>query len=198
MPAIGITGGIATGKTTFCECLRKICPEAKFFNADAAAKQLVDLNDEVKQELQNEFGPKIYLPGGALDRERLRAIVFHDAAKKVSLEKILHPRIRAQWSAGAQKYRKSPDLFFADIPLLYETGGETLCDRVVVVACSREIQVLRLLERGRIDRLIAGQIIDSQMPLQEKINRADHVVWNNGDRAVLAEQASTLVRLWRG
>ena len=69
---------------------------------------------------------------------------------------------------------------------------------MVVVACSREIQVLRLLERGRIDRLIAGQIIDSQMPLQEKINRADHVVWNNGDRAVLAEQASALVSLWRG
>jgi dephospho-CoA kinase len=54
-----------------------------------------------------------------------------------------------------------------------------------------------LLERGRIDRLIAGQIIDSQMPLQEKINRADHVVWNNGDRTALAEQAAVLIRLWR-
>lgn len=198
MPAIGITGGIATGKTTFCECLRKICPEAKFFNADAAAKELVDLNDEVKQELVAEFGPKTYFPGGALDRERMRAVVFHDAAKKLALEKILHPRIREQWKAEAEKYRKSLDLFFADIPLLYETGGETLCDRVVVVACSREIEILRLLERGRIDRLIAGQIIDSQMPLQEKIDRADHVVWNNGDRAVLAEQAGALVRLWRG
>ena len=152
MPAIGITGGISTGKTTFCECLREIFPDAKFFNADKAARDLVDLDPQVKEELLREFGPETYFPGGALDRERLRAIVFHDAAKKSALEKILHPRIRRQWSAEAEKHRNAPEFFFADIPLLYETGGETLCDRVVVVACSREIQVLRLLERGRIDR----------------------------------------------
>jgi dephospho-CoA kinase len=197
MPAIGITGGIATGKTTFCECLREICPDAKFFNADKAARELIDLDAEVKEELLRAFGAETYFPGGAVNRERLRAIIFQDAAKRRVLEQILHPRIRRQWSAQADKHRNSSEVFFADIPLLYETGGETLCDRVVVVACSREIQVLRLLERGRIDRLIAGQIIDSQMPLQEKINRADHVVWNNGDCAVLAEQAAALVRLWR-
>jgi dephospho-CoA kinase len=198
MPAIGITGGISTGKTTFCECLREIVPDAKFFNADKAARDLVDLDSQVKEELRREFGPETYFPGGALDRERLRAIIFHDAAKKIALEKILHPRIRGQWSAEAKKHRNAPEFFFADIPLLYETGGETLCDRVVVVACSREIQVARLLTRGRIDRAIAGQIIDSQMPLAEKIKRADHVVWNNGDRSILGEQAAALVRLWRG
>jgi dephospho-CoA kinase len=198
MPAIGITGGISTGKTTFCECLREIIPAARFFNADKAARDLVDLDPQVKEELLREFGPETYFPGGALDRERLRAIVFHDAAKKIALEKVLHPRIRQQWSAEAEKHRNSPDLFFADIPLLYETGGETLCDRVVVVACSREIQVARLLTRGRIDRAIAGQMIDSQMPLTEKIKRADHVAWNNGDRAALTKQAAALVRFWRG
>ena len=67
-----------------------------------------------------------------------------------------------------------------------------------MVACSREIQVARLLQRGRIDRAIAGQMIDSQMPLAEKIARGDHVVWNNGDRAVLAKQARSLVGLWLG
>jgi dephospho-CoA kinase len=197
VPAIGITGGIATGKTTFCDCLKKLCPDAKFFNADKAARDLVDLDPQVKEELLREFGPETYFPGGALDRERLRAIVFHDAAKKIALEKILHPRIRQQWSAEAEKYRNSSEFFFADIPLLYETGGETLCDRVVVVACSREIQVARLLTRGRIDRAIAGQIIDSQMPLAEKIKRADHVVWNNSKRSALAEQARSLVNLWQ-
>jgi dephospho-CoA kinase len=198
MPAIGITGGISTGKTTYCECLREIIPAAKFFNADKAARDLVDLDPQVKEELLREFGAETYFPGGALDRERLRTIVFHDAAKKISLEKMLHPRIRQQWSAEAEKHRHTPKFFFADIPLLYETGGETLCDRIVVVACSREIQVARLLTRGRIDRTIAGQIIDSQMPLAEKIARGDHVVWNNGDRAVLAKQARSLVGLWRG
>src|ERR1017187_2674934 len=196
MPAIGITGGISSGKTTFCECLREFCPDAKFFNADKAARDLVDLDPQVKEELLREFGPGIFSDTG-LNRERLRDIIFQDAAKKSALEKILHPRIRQQWSAKAKKHRNAPELFFADIPLLYETGGEALCDRVVAVACSREIQVARLLQRGRIDRAIAGQMIDSQMPLTEKIKRADHVIWNNGDRSVLAEQTRSLVNLWQ-
>jgi dephospho-CoA kinase len=198
MPAIGITGGISTGKTAFCDYLREICPEAKFFNADKAARDLVDLDKEVKEELLREFGPETYFPGGDLNRERLRAIVFADAAKKSALEQILHPRIRRQWSAEANKHRDAPELFFADIPLLYETGGETLCDRVVVVACSREIQLERLRQRGKIERAAAEKIIDAQMPLNEKMNRADHVVWNNGACALLAEQAQMLMQLWRG
>ncbi|MEY2541532.1 MAG: dephospho-CoA kinase [Verrucomicrobiota bacterium] len=197
MPAIGITGGISTGKTAFCDCLREIVPEAKFFNADKAARELVDLDKEVKEELLREFGPETYFPGGDLNRERLRAIVFVDAAKKSALEQILHPRIRQQWSAEAKTHRNAAEFFFADIPLLYETGGETFCDRVVVVACSREIQFSRLWQRSRLDRAVAGQIIDSQMPLNEKISRADHVVWNNGERAVLKEQAKALMELWR-
>jgi dephospho-CoA kinase len=197
MPAIGITGGISTGKTTFCDYLREICPDAKFFNADKAARDFVDLDKEVKEELLREFGPETYFPGGDLNRERLRAIVFGDPAKKSALEQILHPRIRQQWSAEAKTHRNAPEFFFADIPLLYETGGETLCDRVVVVACSREVQLARLWQRSRLDRATAGQIIDLQMPLNEKISRADHVVWNNGERTVLIEQARTLIELWR-
>ena len=196
MPAIGITGGISTGKTSFCDCLREILPDAKFFNADKAARALVDLDEEVKQELLREFGPGVFSEG-SLNRTALRAIVFKSAAKKQALEQILHPRIRRQWSAEAQTHRNSSDFFFADIPILYETGGETLCDRVVVVACTPDIQLSRLLERGSIDRAIAQEIINSQMPLTEKISRADHVVWNDGDRAVLKEQARLLVDLWR-
>jgi dephospho-CoA kinase len=196
MSAIGITGGISTGKTSFCDCLREILPDAKVFNADKAARALVDLDEEVKQELLREFGPAVFSEG-SLNRAALRAIVFKSPAKKQALEQILHPRIRRQWSAEAQTHRNSSDFFFADIPILYETGGETLCDRVVVVACTPDVQLSRLLERGSIDRAIAQEIINSQMPLSEKIARADHVVWNNGDRAVLKEQARMLVDLWR-
>src|ERR1700675_2490502 len=171
MAVIGITGGISTGKSIFCDCLSEILPAAKFFNADQAAHELVELDPDVRKEIVAEFGPEIFSRDGRLKREQLRAVVFKSAAKRRALEQILHPRIRRQWSAEAEKHRHSPDFFFADIPLLYETGGETLCDRVVVVACSREIQVARLLTRGRIDRAIAGQIIDSQMPLAEKIKR---------------------------
>src|SRR6266571_5028712 len=196
MPAIGITGGISTGKSTFCECLREILPAAKFFDADQAAHQLVNL-EEVKQELLREFGPEIFLRDGHLNRAMLRAMIFESAAKKSALETILHPRIRGQWSVEAEKHRKSPDFFFADIPLLYETGGETLCYRVVVVACSPYIQLSSLVERAGIGPGAAEAMIKSQMPLEEKIKLADHVVWNNGDRAVLKEQARCLVALWQ-
>ncbi len=197
MPAIGITGGISTGKSTFCDCLRELLPEAKFFNADVAARSLVDLDPEVKAELLRDFDEKIYSASGDLNRAALRAIVFANAEKRNALEKILHPRIRRRWSAEAQTHRNSSNFFFADIPLLYETGGETLCDRVVVVACAPGIQRARLRQRGSIDRSEVERIIQSQMPLNEKIKRADHVVWNDGERDVLMEQAKLLVDLWR-
>jgi len=196
MPAIGITGGVSTGKSTFCQCLREILPTAKFFDADQAAHDLVDL-DEVRQELINEFTDSVFSPSGHLNRAALRAIIFKDAVKKQALEKILHPRIRQQWRTEADKHRISSEFFFADIPLLYETGGETLCDRVVVVACSPEIQLANLMSRMGIESEAAEAIIKSQMPLDEKIKRADHVVWNNGGQPVLANQAASLVELWR-
>ena len=196
MPAIGITGGISTGKTTFVECLREIVPASRFFDADEVARQLVDL-EEVKQELLGKFGFGIFSRNGDLNREALRAIIFQDAAKRRALEQILHPRIRRQWSVEADRHRTSPEFFFADIPLLYETGGETLCDRVVVVACSPDIQLANLIRRMEIAHSAAEAMIKSQMLLEEKIKRANHVVWNNGDRTALAAQASSLVELWR-
>src|ERR1700736_6357657 len=197
MPAIGITGGISTGKSTFCQCVHEILPEAIFFDADTAAHQLVDLDPQVKKELLAEFGVEVFSGKGDLNRRRLRAIILQDAAKKSALEKILHPRIRRQWSVEAERHRNSPDFFFADIPLLYETGGETLCDRVVVVACSPSIQLSSLMQRMGIERGAAEAMIKSQMPLEEKIKRAHHVVWNNADRSLLGKQAASLVELWR-
>src|SRR5438477_2517717 len=182
MPAIGITGGISTGKTSFCECLRELIPSATFFNADRAAHDLAAKDPEVRELIAREFGPAIYSENGHLNRAEIRSIVFADAEKKRALEQILHPRIRRQWSLEAESHRNSTEFFFADIPLLYETGGEALCDRVVVVACSARIQCERLMERMRFGEAEAQAMIDAQMPLMEKIARADHVVWNNGGR----------------
>jgi dephospho-CoA kinase len=222
MPAIGITGGVSTGKSSFCRFVHELMPEARFFDADHVAHQLADRDPQVKKEIAAEFGADVYSNKGDLNRAALRAIIFKDAAKKRALEKILHPRIRRQWSAEAETHRKTHDFFFADIPLLYETGGETLCDRVVVVACSRPIQMARQLERVRgvglpamddrqpsppgygvpgdadaTGRKAAEAMISSQMPLEEKIARADHVVWNNAGEVLLRRQAELLVALWR-
>jgi dephospho-CoA kinase len=197
MPVIGITGGISTGKTTFCECLREILPRATFFNADQAARDLAERDSEVRELIAREFGASIFSAGGDLNRAQMRSIVFADAEKKRALEQILHPRIRRQWSLEAEGHRNSTDLFFADIPLLYETGGEILCDSVVVVACSQSVQLERLVARTHLDRAAAEQMISSQMPLSEKIRRADHVAWNNGTRDVLAAEAGLLAKYWK-
>ena len=196
MPAIGITGGISTGKSTFLKCLRELAPAARFYDADAAARELADRDPEVRGLIEREFGPAVY-SSGDLNRGAVRTIVFADADKKRALEQILHPRIRRQWSLEAESHRNSAELFFADIPLLYETGGETLCDRVVVVACSPALQLERLMARTGLPKAEAQQMIDAQMPLTEKIGRADHVVWNNGGRDVLKEQARLLMGHWR-
>ncbi|PYK31812.1 MAG: dephospho-CoA kinase [Verrucomicrobia bacterium] len=171
MPAIGITGGISTGKTTFVESLRELVPDAHYFDADLAAREVGDKDPEARGLIEKEFGPQVYSPSGNLNREAVRAIVFADADKKRALEQILHPRIRRQWSLEAERDRNSDILFFADIPLLYETGGETLCDRVVVVACSPRVQLERLTARMGLEEAEAKQMIFSQMPLTEKIAR---------------------------
>jgi dephospho-CoA kinase len=197
MPAIGITGGIATGKSALSEALRASLPEATFFDADHAAHDLSDRDAEVRRLIEEDFGRNIYSAEGHLNRAALRTIVFADPGKKQALEQILHPRIRRQWAVQAESRRDSTELFLADIPLLYETGGETLCDRVVVVACSRHIQLQRLMARSSLSQDAAEQIIAAQMPLAEKITRADHVVWNNGTREVLAAQAEMLAGVWQ-
>jgi dephospho-CoA kinase len=191
---IGITGGISTGKSTFSRLLHERMG-ARLFDADRAARSLTDEDREVRALLREEFGPQIFSAAGDLNRAALRAIVFADSEKKRALEQILHPRIRRQWSTAAEESRRSGNLFLADIPLLYETEGELLCDRVVVVACARQIQQQRLIARARLSPAAALAMIDSQMPLPQKISCADHLVWNNGPLSGLEAQAGILARL---
>ena len=191
---IGITGGIATGKSTFARLLRDRTG-ARFFNADAAAHALYE-DEEVRALLRAEFGAGIFSAPGDLNRAALRAIVFADSEKKRALEQILHPRIRLQWSAEADQSRQTGALFLADIPLLYETHGAHLCDTVVVVACSEPIQQRRLLARTRLAPAEALAMIAAQLPLSEKISRAQHVVWNNGPLECLSAQGEMLAARW--
>jgi dephospho-CoA kinase len=193
---IGITGGISTGKSTFSRLLHDRTG-ARLFDADRSARQLTDGDEDVRRRLRTEFGDKIFSASGDLNRAALRAIVFADSEKKRALEQILHPRIRRQWSTAAEESRQTGELFLADIPLLYETEGELLCDRVVVVACMPEIQQQRLISRAHLSPSAALAMIESQMPLSHKISRADHVIWNNGPRSVLEAQAGILARYLR-
>src|SRR6266511_1503040 len=108
MPAIGITGGISTGKSTVCDCLRGMLPAAKFFDADLAARSCAEL-PEGKQETLSQSGSEVFSPTGDFNPAKLRAIVFSNATKRRALEQILPPRIRRQWMAQAERHRDSPD-----------------------------------------------------------------------------------------
>ena len=196
MPAIGVTGGISTGKSTFTNCLRQLFPEATFFDADVMARDLARQDKNVLAEIRKTFGGRVFTESGELNRSVLRGIVFEASEKRRQLEQILHPPIRRHWSREAEKHRQSNQYFFADIPLLYETGGQRLCDRVVVVACSEEIQMGRLRQRTGLDRKAAEKLISAQMPLSEKVRLANHVIWNNGPERLLAEQAAFLKDIW--
>src|SRR6478609_6375238 len=198
MPAIGVTGGNSPGKSTFINCLRQLLPEATFFDADMMARELTGQDKNVLAEIRKTFGDAVFIENGELNRDAIRAIVFVAPEKRRQLEQILHPPIRRHWSREAEKHRQSNQYFFADIPLLYETGGEKLCNRVVVVACSEEVQMQRLMKRMGLDWDSAAAIIAAQIPLAEKMKRADHVVWNNGPQGLLMEQARFLGNLWTG
>jgi dephospho-CoA kinase len=192
---IGITGGISTGKSTFTRLLRERTG-AQLFDADNAARALVNDDPEVRDLLRDRFGEAVFSATGDLNRAALRAIVFAEPEKKRALEEILHPRIRLQWSTEAAHSRQTGALFLADIPLLYETNGANLCDSVVVVACSAEIQQARLLRRAPLAPAEALAMIAAQLPLSEKISQADHVVWNNGPLSGLSAQVEMLAARW--
>lgn len=192
MAAIGVTGGIGSGKSTFCRVLAPLLG-AGVFDADASAKKLLSGDPAVKREVTAALGASCYLADGTPDRAAIRAMIFSDANAKQRLEKILHPRVRAEWTRLAQAARAANKNFLADIPLLFETGAEKHLDFVVVVACSEKTQFDRVSARGLAVEE-ARAVIASQMPLEEKVHRAHAVAWNDGSLDALRAQAVLLAR----
>ncbi len=178
MASVGVTGGVATGKSTVARQLLTFL-ELKcaidHFDADFEARRLTDQDSVVKEEIRSAFGIKVFSPDGNLSRERLRDLVFHDLAARKTLESILHPRIRAAWIDRLRTDR----LLVAEIPLLYETRAERFLDCIIVIACSRASQVKRLIKFRGLSEVLSQQIISAQMPLEDKINRADHLIWTD-------------------
>jgi dephospho-CoA kinase len=193
MPLLGITGGIASGKSTFRKLLLERI-EADAFDTDACAKELLDENDAIREQVLEQIHPQAYGAGGKPNRTLLREIIYKDAAKKRTLEGILHPMIRDRWSRQAKEAAAANRIFVVDIPLLFETKAESLFDKIVTVACSMETQLRRLEENRSLPREISEKIIASQMPMGVKIARSHHVVWNEGSLAALTTQTDFLAR----
>jgi dephospho-CoA kinase len=187
MAAIGITGGVATGKSTVSRELaerlgRRLA--VRLFSSDFEARRLTDSDFVVQEEIKSAFGVQVCDPEGNLARDRLRELVFHDAAARRVLESILHPRIRQAWIS----WTKGDGLLLVEIPLLYETGAESHFDRIIVTACSRDSQVERIVSERNLSRELAEYIIQSQMDLEEKTRRADWVVWTDCPAEITSRQ----------
>jgi dephospho-CoA kinase len=187
MAAIAVTGGVATGKSTVSrELFQRLKSRLaiELFNSDLEARRLTDGDLVVQEEIKSAFGVQVCDSEGNLARDRLRDLVFHDAAARKILESILHPRIREAWISRT----KGDGLLLAEIPLLYETGAESYFDQIIVTACSRELQIERIVSERHLSRDLAEHIIRSQMDLEEKIRRADWVVWTDCPANITGQQ----------
>ncbi len=188
MPAVGITGGVATGKSSFVRALLKYLT-AELFDADRCVHELLAADTELHAQVRAAFGPSVSLPQGGLDRTALREIVFRDVEARRKLEGLIHPRVRSAWQPQAIAARRSKVIHLFDIPLIYETAIEGEFDRVLVVACSPEIQCQRLRANRGLASALIESIIAAQSDLLAKVARAEHVVWNDGSPFALDAQA---------
>ncbi len=194
MPRIGITGGIASGKSSFRNLLLERV-EGEFFDTDRCGHELLNRNTDVRERVAAEISPEAFSADGDVNRAFLRRIVFEDDAMRRSLESILHPIIRNRWTAAAARATGVGRNFFVEIPLLFETGAETELDLTVLVACPATLQ-LRRLERDRhMPTEIARKILASQLGLEVKMRRSDHIVWNDGPPRFLEAQAELFAAL---
>jgi dephospho-CoA kinase len=191
MSAIGITGGIATGKSTIAAALHKSLSTqlpVEWFSADFEARRLTDNDLGVQEEIKSVFGAQLFDSERRLQRERLRDLVFRDPSARKILESILHPRIRSAWLERAN----GGTLLLAEIPLLFETKAEKHLDLVVVTACSRSTQINRLIEVRGLTLELAESMIAAQMPLEQKIKRGDRLVWTDCPPKITTAQIDRL------
>ena len=192
MSNLGITGGIASGKTTFRELLvRRIGAIA--FDADTCVSELLEEDATVRERILERVHPDAYASERP-NRALLRELIYGDILKKRALEEILHPAVRARWLREAQEAKLAGKPFVADIPLLFETGAEAQFDRIITVGCSVETQLARLCARDALSPEMSKKIIASQMPIAIKISKTHHLIWNDGSVDALSAQVELLSR----
>ncbi len=182
MYIIGLTGGIASGKSTVSRTLEEL--GAKIINADKIAHRIIEPDQPAWQDIIASFGKEVLNEDLSVNRVALGAIVFSDPARLQELNHITHPRVMERLRSELDAIRQEdPDaIVVMEIPLLYETHMDRLCHEVWVVWVDHETQVKRLMDRDNINYEAAIKRIDAQMPLNEKAARADRVVNNMGSK----------------
>jgi dephospho-CoA kinase len=194
---IGLTGGIASGKSTVSEMLAGL--GAAIIDADILSREVTMPGSEGLRRIREAFGDEVIAPNGNLDRRRLGRIIFHDTAARQRLNSIIHPlvieRTEQELRRVQEEARKSGKVAVAvvDAPLLFEAGVDSICDEVWVVAVTRKTQAERLIKREGYALDEALSRIEAQMPLAEKEKRATHIIDNEGTPDQTRER---VLQLW--
>ena len=188
---LGLTGGVGMGKSTAARLLKKA--GLPVVDSDDLAREAVQPGTEGLAEIADEFGEGFLKPNGSLDRDKMASAVFQDEAARKRLEAIIHPRVRAVWENRIEQWREQKrPVGVVVIPLLFEVGLQDSFDAVLCVASTASTQQARLLERNWSDAQITARIA-AQMDIAQKMDLADHVLWNEGTPEQLGEQLKEIL-----
>ena len=186
MQRIGLTGGIASGKTALADAL--VRRGLTVIDADDISRALMQPGEPGYRAAVDHFGEGILDAEGKIDRPALRRRVFERPEERRNLERMLHPLIRQRIEQTLDELED--DIALIVVPLLFESGFDDLVDRSLAIDCPRDIQIERLMQRDGIDRMLAERMLDAQMSNAERVQRSDHSVVNDGSQPVeaVAEQ----------
>lgn len=188
---IGITGGIASGKSTVTEFLRQ--KGFQVVDADAVVHQLQKPGGQLYQVLVEHFGEKILLENGELNRPLLASLIFSNPEEQEWSKRTQGEIIREELAALRNQFAQTEALFFMDIPLLFEQDYASWFDETWLIYVNREIQLERLMKRDQISKEAAESRLNSQWPLERKISLASHSLDNNGNQEQLIAQVVQLL-----
>lgn len=185
-PVIGLTGGIASGKSTVSDAFAAL--GAAVVDTDLISRELVLPGSPALAEIRESFGDAVIATDGSLDRRQLRTLVFADPQARSRLETILHPRIRDTARARVERARGDAPYVVLVVPLLVESGAYGWVDRVLVVDATAEVQQRLLVARDRVDAALAQSMIRAQASREQRLAMADDVIRNSaGIEALLAQ-----------
>lgn len=191
MLVVGLTGGMASGKTTVAEILRGF--NIKIIDVDKIAKEIVSSHTDIWRKIIETFGEEILDKDLSIDRSKLAELIFSVPEKRKLLDSITHPIILTKVREKLAEL-KSESIVVIDMPLLFETGFEKEVDKVVVVFAPRAFQIKRLIKKCQLSPKEAQDRIDSQMSLLEKAKEADWIVYNNGGIEELKKKVRRLFK----
>lgn len=192
---IGLTGGIASGKSTVSNMLKNM--GFVIIDADIIARKVVEVGQEAYKQIVEAFGNEILLPDQTIDRAKLGSIIFYSEEKRLVLNSIVHPAVRKQMLREKDEHIENGEkAIILDIPLLFESKLTAIVDRTLLVYVDYDIQLERLMSRNNLSKQDAEARIKSQMSLKDKIPLADAVITNNGSIEETRAQLEELCKSW--